>query len=375
MSIDSGGSSGIPIRAAVLDAPRRPLEIEELLLEPPRASEVRVRLLASGVCHSDLHLADADWETTGPIALGHEGAGIVEEVGSDVSAPAVGQLVVLNWFAPCLVCPGCQSGRQWLCSGSRALEHLLPDGSSRLRRRDSSAVLAFLGCGTFAEGAVVPARAAVPVPESVPPEVAALIGCCVTTGVGAVLNTAEVPPGASVAVFGLGGVGLSVVMGAVLAGATSIVAVDRVQEKLDLALELGATSTVLASDPRETVREVRRVSGGVDFAFEAIGLQVTIEQAIAVLGPGGTAVLVGMTPFGVRPSFDAFKLVDRSLRVLGSNYGFAVGSRDFPRYAELYRRGRLPIDRLIDERIELKDVNAAMEDMRAGRGLRRVILF
>ena len=364
------------MRAVVLEAPGQPTRVEELEIAAPRTGEVLVRITASGVCHSDLHVRDGEWERPGPIVLGHEGAGVVEELGPEVEGLALGDEVVLSWYYPCLTCLACQSGRQWLCSRSGSLEHRMADGTSRLSRTGGQEVLSYLAIGTMAERTVVPAAAAIPLPHGVPPEVAALIGCCVATGVGAVAKTAQLPPGASVAVFGLGGVGLSIVMGAVLAGASRVVAVDRVQEKLERAAELGATALVRATDPDATVAEVRAAAGGdgPDFAFEAIGLPATIEQAIAVLPRGGTAVLVGLTPFGARASFEAFPFVDGSLRILGSNYGFAVAAVDFPRYAELHLAGRLPIDRLVERTISIDEVEEAFEVMRRGAGLRRVIV-
>jgi S-(hydroxymethyl)glutathione dehydrogenase/alcohol dehydrogenase len=366
-----------PVRAAVLEASGQPPRIEELRLEGPGPGEVLVRLEASGVCHSDLHQANGDWGRAGPMVLGHEGCGVVEGTGPGVDAALRGRRVVLNWFAPCLTCRACQVGRQWECTGSTALSNRLPDGSSRLRRQDGTEVLPFLGLGTFAEATVVPAVAAVPVDEDIDPAAAALIGCCVSTGVGAVLKTAAVPAGASVVVYGLGGVGLSIVMGAVLAGATTIVAVDRSQSKLDRAARVGATSGIIASEQdRETAAAVREATGGgADFAFEAIGLRSTIELALKSVRAGGTAVLVGMTPLGVRAEFDTFRVVDRSLRILGSNYGFAVGALDFPRYARLHAAGRLPIGQLIERRIALDEVGAAFEALRRGEGARRVIRY
>jgi S-(hydroxymethyl)glutathione dehydrogenase / alcohol dehydrogenase len=363
------------MRAVVLNQPGEPVRVEELVLEDPHPGEVRVRLTASGVCHSDLHVRDADWERPGPIALGHEGAGIVEALGPGVDPTLLGRQVALSWYYPCLRCRHCQEGRQWLCSDSRSLDHRTVDGTTRLRRANGQAVISYLAIGTMAERTVVPVGAAIPIPDAVPPEVAALIGCCVTTGVGAVLKTAQVTPGASVAVFGLGGVGLSVVMGAVVAGATRIIAIDRVAEKLDRAIDLGATHAVLATDSDATITAVRELTnGGPDYAFEAIGLPSTIEQAVACLPRGGTAVLVGLTRFGARASFEAFPFVDGSLRILGSNYGFAVAATDFPRYAELHLAGRLPIDRLVEARIGLEDVEDAFDRMRRGEGLRRVIV-
>jgi S-(hydroxymethyl)glutathione dehydrogenase/alcohol dehydrogenase len=240
-------------------------------------------------------------------------------------------------------------------------------------------VLAYLSIGTFAERQVVPASAVVPMPDGVPPEVAALIGCGVSTGVGAVIKTAEVPAGSTVAVIGLGGVGLSCVMGAVLAGARRIVAVDVSRPKLDLAGQLGATHPVQSdrANPDGTVDAIRAAAGdgGPDFVFEAIGTPATIGQAIAALPPGGTAVLVGLTRFGEQASFEAFPFVDGGRRILGSNYGSAVAAVDFPRYADAFLAGRLPIDRLIDRRLPLDDLEDAFDRLRAGQAARQVVLF
>jgi S-(hydroxymethyl)glutathione dehydrogenase/alcohol dehydrogenase len=364
------------MRAAVIERAGERARIEELTLDEPHDGEVRVRMLASGVCHSDLHVRDGDWDRPGPIVLGHEGAGIVDAVGSGVKQPRVGDLVALTWYAPCLTCPECTAGRQWLCTGSPSLHHRMADGTTRLHRLGGSDVLAYLSIGTFAESQVVPATAAISMPDGMSPEAAALIGCCVSTGVGAALKTAALQQGANVAVFGLGGVGLSIVMGAVLAGAARIVAVDRVEAKLALAAEIGATDTVLASEHQATAEAIREATdGGPDVAFEAIGLQETIELAIEVVPPGGTAVLVGLTPFGVRASFDVFPFVDGSRRILGSNYGYAVAADDFPAYARWHLEGRLPIDRLIERRIGLDELEGAFDRMRRGEGLRSVVVF
>jgi S-(hydroxymethyl)glutathione dehydrogenase / alcohol dehydrogenase len=369
-------AAGQAVMAAVLERPGDVLRVEELLLDAPGPGEVRVRTLASGVCHSDLHLVEGEWGDTPPIVLGHEGCGVVEETGPGVTEPQPGQAVVLDWFASCGTCDDCRTGRPWTCRRTRATENVLPDGSTRLHRPDGSPVLSYLHLGTFATATVVPAASAVPIPDSVPPEVAALIGCCVTTGLSSVLRAANPPPGSPAVVFGLGGVGLSVVMGLALAGAAPIVAVDRVREKLELASTVGATDTVTATDAEATVDAVREATGGgAMFSFEAIGLRATIEQAIRSLRAGGTAVIVGMTPFGVRASFDAFDIVDRSLAIVGTNYGFGVPREDFPRYASLYLEGTLPIDRLIDDRITLEHVNEAFNAMRRGEGARRIIVF
>lgn len=365
------------VRAAVLPRSREALRIEELELAPPRSGEVLVRMEASGVCHSDLHQADGDWDDPGPMVLGHEGAGRVEAVGPGVTAPAIGDLVGLNWFYPCRKCERCGLGQTWACTGNTAFQDRLPDGTARLSRAGGGEVLQMLALGTFADRAVVPAEAAIPFPPEVPPEVAALIGCGVTTGVMSVLRAAEVRPGSSVAVIGLGGVGLSVVMGAVHAGAATIVAVDRVEAKLARARELGATAGVLAvEEPKATRAAIREAAGGrPEYVFECIGLPATVEMAIDLVATGGTMVAVGIPPLRQRAAFDVGHLIDRSARIVGANYGWAVPDVDFPRLARLYLEGSLPVDRLIEERIGLDGVNDALEALRRGEGLRRVIVF
>jgi S-(hydroxymethyl)glutathione dehydrogenase/alcohol dehydrogenase len=368
------------MRAAVLDRPGVPSRLEELELAEPQPGEVRVRMLASGVCHSDLHVRDGEWERPGPIVMGHEGAGVIETLGPGLGAAGLetGRLVALAWTTPCGRCRSCAGGRPWECPDSPSYSHRMPDGTSRLARpAGGGEVLSYCAIGTMAEAQVVPQTSAIPMPDGTPPEVAALIGCCVATGVGAVTKTVPVAPGSNVAVIGLGGVGLSAVMGAALAGAGRIVAVDRVAAKLALAREIGATDIVLAGDdPLATIGAVREATrGGPDVCVEAIGLPSTIEIAIGCLPNGGTAVLVGMTPFGARASFEVFPFVDGGRRIVGSNYGSAVPATDFPRYAQLYLDGRLPIDRLITDRIPLGGLEAAFDRMRRGEGVRSVIEF
>ena len=253
----------------------------------------------------------------------------------------------------------------------------MPDGATVLTATDGAPVLSYCGIGTMAEATVVPEAAAIALPDGVDPAVAALIGCCVSTGVGAVLKTASVPAGASVAVIGLGGVGLSCVIGAAIAGASRIVALDRVPAKLDAARAVGATDGLIATEDRaatvETLRDL--TDGGPDFVFEAIGRVSTVELAIECLPLGGTAVLVGLTPFEARASFGVYPLVDGSRRILGSNYGFADPVVDFSRYAAMHLAGRLPAERLIDRRIGLDNLESAFDRLRAGQGLRQVVVF
>jgi S-(hydroxymethyl)glutathione dehydrogenase/alcohol dehydrogenase len=365
------------VQAAVLRAAGAPVAVETLTLAEPRAGEVRVRILASGVCHSDLHVRDGDWPRPTPIAMGHEGAGVVEAVGPGVLALSVGQPVALSWLVPCGACRSCRAGRPWACPDSPSFRHRMPDGATVLTAVGDEAVLSYCGIGTMAEATLVPEAAAIALPDGVDPAVAALIGCCVSTGLGAVLKTADVPPGASVAVLGLGGVGLSCVMGAALAGASRIVAIDRVEGKLDVARSVGATDGLLTTDDRAATVEALRdlTNGGPDFVFEAIGRVPTVELAIECLPLDGTAVLVGMTPIEARASFAVYPFVDGSRRILGSNYGFADPDVDFPRYAALHLAGRLPIDRLIDRRIGLDDVESAFDRLRTGEGLRQVVVL
>ena len=364
-------------RAAVLRAIGRPTTVEELTVAEPRAGEVRVRVLASGVCHSDLHVRDGAWPRPTPLVVGHEGSGVVEALGPGVHSLSVGQPVALSWLVPCGVCRSCRGGRPWACPDSPSFRHRRPDGATVMTDSSGGPVLSYCAIGTMAGVTVVPEVAAIALPDGVDPAVAALIGCCVSTGVGAVLKTAQVPDGASVAVIGLGGVGLSCVMGAALAGASTIVAIDRFATKLDAALAVGATDGLVAGDDRgatiETLRDL--TDGGPDFVFEAVGGVATVELAIESLPLGGSAILVGMTPFEARASFEVYPLVDGSRRILGSNYGFADPATDFPRYAELHLAGRLPIERLIDRRIGLDGLEGAFDRLRDGEGLRQVVVF
>lgn len=377
----SGASRGTTaVRAAVFRGTREGVHEEDLLLDPPGPGEVRVRLAASGVCHSDLHVVDGEWERPVPIALGHEGAGIVEVVGEGVPAgeghPAVGDLVVLAWTAPCGRCAACARGEAFLCSDPRGTAHRRAPGDVRLRRPDGTPIGVYSGIGTFATRQVVAAEAAIPIDPALSADQAALIGCAVTTGVGAVLRTARVAEGETVVVIGLGGVGLAAVMGARLAGARRIVAVDRVASKLERALEAGATDTLLAGDATLTrAAVVACLPAGADHVLEAIGLAATAELALDLVRPGGTVTLVGMTPQGVRAGIDVYAFVERGIRLLGSNYGSAVPAEVFPDLARRAVAGHLPIGLLVEERIAPGELARAFSALRRGEGARRVVVF
>jgi S-(hydroxymethyl)glutathione dehydrogenase/alcohol dehydrogenase len=359
--------------ALVMPATGRAPKVEPVEVDPPRAGEVLVAMRGAGVCRSDLHAVDGEWRRPTPLVLGHEGAGQVAGLGPGVTGLAIGDHVVLTWLAPCGRCRSCRAGRSYVCTGSSAASHLLPDGSTRVHRVDGTDLYQYSGIGTLAGAAVVPASACVRVPDAVPFEVAALIGCGAATGWGAVVNTAGVSRGQSVAVVGCGGVGLSAVLAAVAAGATPVVCVDVRPEKLDTARQLGATHVVLA-EPGWPQR-VAQLTDGVDVGFDCIGNPAVVGGLLEAVVPGGTVVLVGMTAEGVTIPVDGYRMPDAGWRLLGSAYGSCVAARDFPRIARLYLDGALPLDRLVSHRIGLADVPEALADMRAGRRLRSVVTW
>lgn len=365
------------IQAAVLEQTGGSLVLEELELAPPRAGEVLVRLGASGVCHSDLNAIDGTAPTRCPAVLGHEGAGVVEATGPGVSRVAAGDHVALSWAPSCGTCEECVRGLPQLCASTwPAMEKGgLLDGSTRLARNGGEPVFHYSFLSTFAEACVVPERSCVPIARDVPFDVAGLVGCAVTAGVGAVWRTAGVRPGDRVAVVGCGGVGLSALMAAVAAGAEPVVAVDSAPGKLDVARELGATAGVLATgSPEETAEAVREASGGgVDYAIEATGRPEAMLAAFLSTRARGAAVLIGIPREDAVLTLPARSIPRLERRVLGSIYGSSHPERDFARTLDLYRRGRLPLDRLISHRLPLDQVGQAFELMRSGEALRAVI--
>jgi S-(hydroxymethyl)glutathione dehydrogenase / alcohol dehydrogenase len=363
------------VRAVVFSGPAHPLQIEDVQLERPKTGEVRVQISAAGVCRSDLHSRVGDWPRRVPLVMGHEGSGIVVEVGSGVTSVVPGDHAVLSWQPACGRCRRCVAGRPQQCelvADVVAPLGVLYDGTSRLRLRGQP-VFHYSGVSSFAEEAVLPESGVVRVPVEVPLSSAALLGCCVTTGVGAVLWTARVNPGATVVVIGCGAVGLNAVQGARLAAAAQIIAVDPLADKLELAKEFGATKTLLARSS-EAVAEVRDLTmGGADFAFDCIGLPDTVGDAIKMLGVGGCAVLVGLPAVADSAEFSPYSLVGSEQRILGSYYGSSRPPLDFPFLANLYISGRLKIDELITSRRPLEEAEAALDDLRAGRGIKTVL--
>ena len=364
------------MRAAVLEGVGGPLAVQELELAPPAAGEVQVRLLASGVCHSDLNAIDGTAETRCPAVLGHEGAGIVEAVGEGVSRIAPGQQVALSWAPSCGRCPECLDDLPHLCGVAWPMmaEGGLLDGTSRLSR-GGEPIYHYSFISSFAERAVLPQASCVPIPADVPAEVAALVGCAVTTGVCAVWRSARVTAGQRAAVIGCGGVGLSAVMGLAAVGAAPIIAVDLHEGRLESALELGATDAVRAgAGAEETAERIRQASdGGVDVAFEATGRSDAMRAAFLATRRRGTAVLIGIPAQDAVLELPALSIPRMERRVIGALYGSARPERDFLVILDQYARGRLPLDRLISHRLPLDAIGEAFDLLRAGEG-RRVVL-
>jgi S-(hydroxymethyl)glutathione dehydrogenase/alcohol dehydrogenase len=365
------------IRAAVLERSGGRLRVEELELAPPRPGEVLVRLGASGVCHSDLNAIDGTSETRCPAVLGHEGAGLVEAVGTGVSGVREGDRVALSWTPSCGRCEECVRDLPHLCATAwpaMASGGLL-DGTTRLSRPGGEPVYHYSFLSTFAEACVVPAGCCVPIPADTPFAVAALVGCAVATGVGAVWRTAGVRPGDRVCVLGCGGVGLSALMAAVAVGAEPVIAVDPVPAKLAAARELGASATVVwAGGPEETAEAVRAASsGGVDYAIEATGRPEAMLAAFLCTRPRGAAVLVGIPRADSVLPLPALSIPRLERRVLGSIYGSSRPERDFPRILDLYRSGRLPLERLISHRLPLDEVERGFALMQRGHALRVIL--
>jgi S-(hydroxymethyl)glutathione dehydrogenase/alcohol dehydrogenase len=366
------------MKAAVLAAVDTPLEVrEDISIAAPGPGEVRIEMAASGVCHSDLSVQNGTIPLPTPIVLGHEGAGIVREVGEGVSRVAVGDHVVLSFVPRCGECYTCTRGQGYLCekSAMQAMGGLL-DGTTRLT--SNGAPLHQMAClGTFGTEAIVPEISMVKIPDDVPLQIAALIGCGVLTGVGAALNTASIREGDSVAVVGCGGVGLNVIQGAAIAGATRIIAIDRFDHKLDLAKQFGATEVVNAGE-RDAVGAVTELTEGrgADVAFEVIGLKETIEATINMVRPGGEAVLVGVPRMDVMLELNAaftFLYLDKTVK--GCWYGSSNVHEDVPKLLDLWKQGRLKLEELISKEIEVGDVNDAFAAMQKGEVARSVIRY
>lgn len=368
-------TGGLAARAAVLREPGGELSVEEISLTEPGPTQVRVRMVATGVCHSDLSLANGTLRAQFPVVLGHEGAGTVVEVGSEVTDLDVGDSVVLNWSPPCRKCWFCRHGEPYLC------EHAM-DGAARPYGvlADGGPVYPGLSSAAFATETVVARAGCIPIsvgaaPPDLPLELAALLGCAVLTGVGAVLNAACVQPGESVLVVGLGGVGLCAVQGARLAGASAVIAVDPAPSKFELARRFGATEVLEPS--ADLAKRVRALTEGrgVDHAIECVGRADTIRAAWSSTRRGGHTTVVGMGSAKDTLSFNALEIPHFGRSLAGCMYGSTDPEADVPVLLDHYRAGRLDLEGLVTDRIGLADVGAAFDELRAGRGARSVVVF
>lgn len=358
-------------------AETRPVRIETIDLAPPGRDEVLVRIEAAGLCHSDLSVINGSRPRPMPMAIGHEAAGVVVETGEGVDDLAAGDHVIMVFMPSCGHCLPCAEGRPALCEPGAVANGrgALLGGDIRLHDAEGGPVHHHLGCSAFADHAVVSRRSLVKVDRDLAFVDAALFGCAVLTGVGAVVNTAGVQPGQSVVVIGLGGVGLAAVLGAIASGAAQIIAVDLSDEKLALAAHVGATATVNAADPDaiETVRAL--TGGGADFAFEFAGVARALENAYRMTRRGGTTVTAGLPPPDAAMALNIVSLVAEERTLKGSYIGTCVPSRDVPRYVALYKAGRLPVDRLRSGVIALEEINAGFDRLHDGSVVRLVVAF
>jgi len=360
------------MQAAVMRANNAPLEIEEVEIDNPGPGEVLLKTAASGICHSDLHVIEGGLPMPPPCILGHEPAGVVEAVGEGVTDFTEGDHVIGCITSWCGVCKFCTGGRPYLCPtqfSGRPFE-----APPRITQGDDT-IMQFANLSSFAEKMLCPERSLVKIRDDMPLDRASLIGCGVTTGLGAALNTVNIPAGASVVIIGCGGVGLAALQGARITGAGKIIAVDAQSWKFDIATKLGATDCVDASagDPVAAVHEL--TGGGADFVFECIGLVPTVQQAIAMTGRGGTAVLVGVVPVTEMVPISASDLTLQEKNVTGSYMGSNRFRFDMPKYIDFYLDGRLHLDEMISSRIKLEEVNDALDLMRKGEAARQVIVF
>jgi alcohol dehydrogenase len=372
------------IRAAVLDrmgapapyAGSKPLRITEVELAPPGRDEILVKIAAAGLCHSDLSVINGGRPRPMPMALGHEAAGVVAALGEDVSDLAVGDHVIMVFMPSCGHCVPCAEGRPALCEPGAAANGAgtLLSGQRRLTCEGVS-INHHLGVSAFAEYAVMSRRSVVKIDRELPLAEAALFGCAVLTGVGAVVNTARLQPGQAAAVIGLGGVGLASVLGAIAAGARQVVAIDLSDDKLALARELGASHTVNARDP-DAAEQVRAATGGgVDFAFEMAGAARAMELAWKITRRGGTTVTAGLPPPTATLAVPLVQLVAEERSLKGSYIGTCVPARDIPRFVALYRAGRLPVNRLMSGTLSLDEINTGFDRLHEGKAVRQVIVF
>ncbi|HQP65413.1 MAG TPA: Zn-dependent alcohol dehydrogenase [Quisquiliibacterium sp.] len=358
------------MKAAVYHAPNQPLTIEDVEIDNPGPREVLIRTAAAGLCHSDLHFMEGKWPWPAPAVLGHESAGVVEAVGRDVTYVKPGDHVITCLSVFCGHCEFCLTGHMSIC---QTPEVKMPPGAARRLRWKGQHLNQYLNLSSFAEQMLVHEHALVKITPEMPLDVAALIGCGVMTGYGAIIHTAKVEPGSTVAIAGCGGIGLAAVNGAAIAGAGRIIAIDKDPGKLELARKMGATDGVIADD--DSVKRINEMTGGgVHYSFECVGLKQTAELCFSILRPGGTATIIGMIPMGVKLELHGPDFL-RERRIQGSAMGSNRFRVDMPRMIEFYQQGRLHLDQLISNRISLSEINEGFEAMKKGGVARSVIVF
>ncbi|MBV7332837.1 Zn-dependent alcohol dehydrogenase [Chloroflexi bacterium TSY] len=360
------------MKAAVCRAYDQPLVIEEVELDAPQTGEVKVRVVACAICHSDVHLIRGDWSAELPLVAGHEAAGVVEAVGPGVTGVQVGDHVVMSLLRSCGRCFFCYKGDTHLCEGEFALQ-----SETRLHDKQGDPIHQSIKTAAFAEYAVVDQSQLVPIPKEISLDSASLLACGVITGLGAVVNTAKVGTGESVAVVGIGGVGLNAIQGAVLSGAQPIIALDLLENKLQAARDFGATHTINSAEEAEPAAAVQALTGGrgVDYAFVTVGSPQAVAQAITLIRRGGSLVLVGIPDDKATHSLLLAQTVWKEQRVLSSSMGSTRLSVQVPQLVELYQHGRLKLDELISRRYPLEEINEAIDSMERGEALRNVIVF
>jgi alcohol dehydrogenase len=373
------------IRAAVLDrmqqpqpyAKTKPISVETVELDSPGPGEVLVKIAAAGLCHSDLSIINGDRPRAMPIALGHEASGMVEEIGPGIADLQRGDHVALIFVPSCGHCLPCMEGRPALCEpgAAAAVAGTLVSGHRRLHRADKTPLNHQVGVSCFAEFAVVARGTLVKIDQDLPLDIAALFGCAVLTGVGAAINCAQMKLGSSAAVVGLGGVGLSALLGALAAGARQIIGIDKLDSKLEFARSLGATHTFRADDPDLVARVRAATNGGVEVAIEAASAVAALDTAYKITRRGGTTVTVSLPPPNATLNVPAVNLVVEERTLKGSYLGSSVPARDIPHYIALYRAGRLPVDRLVTHRIGLDEINLGFDRLANGEAVRQVIVF
>ena len=364
------------VKAAVLYEANKPMVIKDLDQQSPKSNEVKVKMLAAGVCASDHHVMKGETAFPMPIVVGHEGAGIIEDVGENVKSLNKGDKCILSFVASCGSCNSCRSGLGNLCDTNRLTGTKKYDGTFRLKDENNNDIHQMAKLGVFADEIVIPENACYKIDDDVPIDVACLIGCSVTTGVGGVINQKDIFPGATIAVFGTGGVGLNSILGGSLMNSSKIIAVDILDSKLEFSYKFGATHTINSKtdDPIEKILELTD-GKGVDFGFDAFGSAITTEQMMGSLTKGGTGVLIGLAPLGVKANIDLVDLVRDHKTLVGSYYGSVSPHVTFERIVDFYKSGKIDINSVIERKYSLEEINEAYHDLETGKDGRGIIDF